>query len=78
MNKQREGLACPNCSRPMSVTHTRKGDGLVKRRRLCESCNYCETTHERPIGVPRPGRVPDMARIGQPLLIDRREGDAVA
>lgn len=55
MSMQRHGLCCPKCGERMKVYYSRPGDGLIKRRRVCLPCGYAETTHERPVGVPRLG-----------------------
>lgn len=68
----RNGLACPRCSEKMKVYYTRSGEGFVKRRRVCVSCEYAETTHERPVGVPTGGKLPHMERDATtPDLADR-------
>jgi len=44
------GIHCPRCgAADMHVVYTRKGYGVVRRRRKCTRCGYRTTTFERSI-----------------------------
>jgi hypothetical protein len=47
--KERKGLRCPKCGCPdLQVRVTWKGEGKVKRRRVCANCGRELATFEAP------------------------------
>lgn len=44
--KEGKGILCPKCRYEMRVYHTKKMEGCVVRRRICDRCGHIQKTTE--------------------------------